>query len=207
LEENELDFNSFRNIFFKDFNLQYILYYAIDRNIHLHIATHSKATSTCEEKSQITGLPLERVIKGVYLEDTKEEKTYAISIPGTKHSSDIRLKLANFLGINDYEIIKDNRIRKARKEFLPVNIEYGTVHPIVNLESFTPNGKLELILFDKKYLEKRRLENGLDDFSFTTHPSTGYDNHRISLQINYASLFEILRFTFGDEKVKTIDLI
>ena len=162
---------------------------------------------TCEEKAQITGLPLERVIKGIYLEDNLEEKAYSIAAPGTKHSSDSRLKLADFLGINEYEITKNNRIRKARKEFLPVNIEYGTVHPFVNEESFIPKGNLDLILFDKNYLIKRKLEGGLDDFSFTVHPSTGYDNHRISIQINYAHAFEILQVKFGRERVKAIELV
>lgn len=207
IEENGIDTNSFRNIFFKDFNLDYILDYAIKNDIHFHIATHAIATSTCEEKAEITGLPLERVIKGIYLEDNKEEKVYAIVIPGTKHSSDIRLKVADFLMINKDEVIKFNRIRKARKEFLPINIEYGTVHPFVNEESFSPNGKLELILFDKSYLEKRILEKGLDDFSFTSHLSTGYDNHRLSIQINYANAFNILQKKFGYKRVRSIDLI
>ena len=53
IEENGIDINSFRNIFFKDFNLGYILDYAIRDNIHFHIATHAIPTSTCEEKAEI----------------------------------------------------------------------------------------------------------------------------------------------------------
>jgi prolyl-tRNA editing enzyme YbaK/EbsC (Cys-tRNA(Pro) deacylase) len=202
----------FRNDFLKDFELDYILDISLKRGIHFHIATHSEKTSTCQEKADLTGLPLERVIKGVYFEDAKTQKVYGLFIPGTKHSNDIRLALGRYLGINDKEIIDDNRITKARKEFLDslgMGIEFGTVHPFVNHRSFNkPNGegKLESILFDRSFTGQRKNEGGLDDFSFTAHPSTGYDNHRLSIQVNYNSTQEILREAFS-ERIKVIDLV
>ena len=202
-EENGLDYDSFRNIFFRDFDLDYIPELAIEYDLHFHIATHSKATSTCQEKADITGLPLERVIKGIYLEDSKEEKVYALAIPGNK--TYVKSKLAEFLCIKDDEV--DSRIRKSR--WLPVHIEFGKVHPFVNSKSLNfpyGNGKLECILFDKDYIDKRMNKDGLDDFSFTTHPSTGYDNHRLSIQMNYHSAFIILSTRFP-EKVRAVELV
>lgn len=202
-EENGIDYDSFRNIFFKDFKLDYILDLAIRYDFHFHIATHSIKTSTCQEKADITGLPLERVVKGIYLEDTKTEEVYALAIPGNK--SYVKDKIAKFLSIKEDYI--DARIRKSK--WLPLHIEFGTVHPFVNNEGFRhPNGrgKLEGILFDKSHLEKRKKESGLDDFSFTTHPSTGYDNHRLSIQINYNDAFTVLSEKFP-ERVKAIDLV
>ena len=202
-EENGLDYDSFRNIFFKDFRLDYILNSAIKYDLHFHIATHSTKTSTCQEKADITGLPLERVVKGIYLEDSKTEEIYALAIPGNK--SYIKNKLAKFLNMEEEYV--DARIRKSK--WLPLHIEFGTVHPFVNNESFkiqAGKGKLELILFDKSNLERRKKEKGLDDFSFTTHPSTGYDNHRLSIQMNYNDAFAILSERFP-ERVKAIDLV
>jgi len=202
-EENGIDIGSFRNIFFGDFNLDYILDLAIQYDLHFHIATHSERTSTCQEKADITGLSLERVIKGIYLEDIKTEKVYALAIPGNK--TYVKSKLAEFLKINDNEV--ESRIRKSK--WLPVHIEFGTVHPFVDYNSLSfpyGNGKLEYILFDRNHLEKRKNQGGLDDFSFTTHPSTGYDNHRISIQMNYQHAYIILSTRFS-EKVKSIDLI
>ena len=159
-------------------------------------------------KADITGLPLERVIKGIYLEDANTKKMYGLFIPGTQHSSDIRLTLGDYLCISHNEIIKDNRITKARKEFLDslgIGIEFGTVHPFVNEKSFKKS-RLEAIFFDINHLEKRKNEGELDDFSITTHPSTGYDNHRLSIQINYNDAYTILKEKFP-ESVKAIELI
>ncbi|MEK6841098.1 MAG: hypothetical protein AABX45_00700 [Nanoarchaeota archaeon] len=201
-EENGISLDSFRNIFLKDFSLDYILDLAIRYELHFHIVSHSERTSTCQEKADITGLPLERVIKGVYLEDVKTKNVYSLAIPGNKTYN--KLKLAEYININQDEA--ESRIRKSK--WLPMHIEFGTVHPFVNCKSFNHpygNGKLECILFDKDHLEKRR-GNGLDDFSFTTHPSTGYDNHRLSIQINYQHAYVILSTRFP-EKVKAIELI
>ncbi len=201
VEENSIDSESFRDIFFKDFKLDYILDISIERKMHFHIATHSKATSTCQEKADLTGLPLERVTKGYYLQDTKTGKVYALAIPGNKTFD--KNNIAKFLGINPDE----SASRIVRSKWLPVHIEYGTVHPFVNTKSFNGGeGKLELILFDTHFAEKRKNEGGLDDFSFTTHPSTGYDNHRLSIQINYNNAMEILRETFSN-RVQAIDLV
>ncbi|MEK6835299.1 MAG: hypothetical protein AABX61_03490 [Nanoarchaeota archaeon] len=201
IEQNGIDEESFKNIFFKDDNLEYIQNSAKAYGIHFHIATHSIPTDSCQEKADITGLPLERVIKGVYLEDIKTELVYALAIPGNR--TYVKSKLAEFLNIDNDEI--ESRIRKSR--WLPIHIKSGTVHPFVNPQSFTPDGKLEYVLFDENHLEKRRTEMGLDDFSFTTHPSTGYDNHRISIQMNYWEAFLILDDKFGHERIKKIDLV
>ncbi len=208
VEENNIDPTSFRNIFFKDFQLDYILDYCLANGIHFHIATHAIRTSSCQEKADITGLPLERVIKGLYLEDTITNRMYGLFIPGTKSSSDIRLRLAKHFGIADTEVTENNKIKKAGKEFLDalgIGIEKGTVHPFVNALSFA-NSSLETIFFDEGFLEKRRIEGGLDDFSFTAHPSTGYDNHRLSIQINYHDAYSLLKAEFA-EGVSAIELI
>ena len=199
-EENGIDFESFKNIFFKDYNLTYILELALEFGIHFHIATHTIRTNTCKEKAKITRLPLERVIKGFYVWDNKTEKVYGLVVPGDR--TYVKSKVAEAVGINNDE--SETRIEKS--EWLPEYIEYGTVHPFINTESFSPNGKLELILFDRNFLRKRNEEGGLDDFSFTTHPSTGYDNHRLSIQINYYDAFKILTSKFSERKVKGVDL-
>lgn len=207
--ENSIDAESFRNIFFKDYGLGYVLDLSLQKGIHFHITTHSVRTSTCKDKARITGLPLERIIKGTYLEDASTEKIYGLFTPGIKNAADIRLKLGGYLSIDSSEIIEYNRITKARKEFLDllgIGIEFGTVHPFLNEECFMPKGIVETIFFDKDFLEKRKAEGGLDDFSFTTHPSTGYDNHRLSIQINYANAFEILKEKFSD-RIKAIELV
>ncbi len=192
-QENGIDINSFRNIFFKDFELNYILDIALAKRIHFHIATHTKATSTCQEKADITGLPLERVIKGYYLQDNDNGNSYGLMIPGNKTYN--KYMVASFLNIKPEEV----ETRISRSKWLPVHIEAGTVHPFVNEKSFnlpTSDGKLEKIIFDERTIEKRDSEGGLDDFSFTAHPSTGYDNHRLSIQINYSDAFRILSTAF-----------
>jgi len=196
--------------FLNDFNLNYILESAMYHGFHFHIATHPKKTDKCEEKAEVTGLPLERVIKGNLFEDFKREVTYVLATPGIKHSLDMRLKVADSLGISREEVNNENkinRIRRAREDFLPMGIEFGTVHPFMNRDCFIPEGKLEYIFFDINYLEKRGKEDGIDDFSITTHPTTGNHNHLISMQMNYKHAFTILKNEFGEERVKAIDLI
>ncbi|MEX2017073.1 MAG: hypothetical protein WD876_01230 [Candidatus Pacearchaeota archaeon] len=202
-QENGIDIGSFRNIFFKDFELDYILDFSLEKGIHFHIATHSEATSTCEDKARITGLPLERVIKGYYLQDLKNGKVYALTIPGNRKYD--KNKITEFLGIPQ----KESASRLVRSRWLPMHIEEGTVHPFVNSTDFNgkhDGGKLEAILFDGIFSEKRKKEGGLDDFSITTHPSTGYDNHRISIQINYNDALEILKENFSN-RVQVTNLV
>ncbi len=203
--EFSMNVHSFKESFFEDLGLEYILDYFLDldnESKHFHIAVHSMSTNTCQEKAKIINFPLERVIKGFYLEDFKEKKIYGIAIPGNETYD--KLKIADFLGINRYSL--DGRIGKT-KERMPVNIKYGVVHPFVNEDSFALTDKLESILFDKIYLEKSRNNNYLDDFSFTTHESSGYNNHNISIQINYSDAFDILKNKFGEDKIKAIDLV
>ena len=200
------DEDHFRNIFLKDYNLDYILNITRNLGIHFHIATHAIATSTCEEKSKITGLSLERVIKGVYYEDSLTEFVYALVIPGLKKKIDLRLKIAEYLGIDPDEVLNNNRITKARSGFLPMGIKFGTVHPWINYRAFSPGGKLRYIFFDKQSLEKRSLEEGTDDFSFTVNPINGYDNHKLSLQMNYSGAHDVLEEEFPN-RIHSIDLI
>ncbi|MEK6907289.1 MAG: hypothetical protein AABW45_02065 [Nanoarchaeota archaeon] len=205
--EKTINSESFREIFLKDQNLEFILYNARNFGLHFHIVTHTKKTSTCQEKADLINFPLERVIKGLIFEDDLEGNAYVIAVPGTKHKEDIRLKLADILGIDRNEVAK-NRIKLARKEILPMGIEYGTVHPILNLESFGDNnGGVKYILFDKKFKDNRRKERGLDDFSLTLPNYFPFSNHLVSMQANYADLFMILHTQYGSERVKAVDLV
>jgi hypothetical protein len=189
------DVHSFMLDFLDDFNLNYIYEIALDEKIHFHIATHAIPTKKCDEKARITGLPLQRVVKGYYLQDNLSGNVYGLMIPGNKNYD--RNKIASLIGIPPEEAEK----RISRSKWLPVHIVEGTVHPWVNKDCFkskTGNGKLERIAFDSANLEIRKTEGGLDDFSFTTPKDSGYDNYRLSLQMNYHDAFRILREIFKD---------
>ncbi|MEK6828619.1 MAG: hypothetical protein AABY15_00700 [Nanoarchaeota archaeon] len=202
VEENNINADAFRKFFFSGFGLDYIMDYCLANNIHFHIATHSRATKTCKEKAAITGLPLERVIKGFYLEDRETGKIYALAIPGEFGYS--ISKLSGFLGLSVEE--GERRIAKADESILPLGIKYGTVHPFPNGDVFK-DIKLENILFDANFVRKRSEGNGLDDFSFTAHPRWGYDNFRLSIQMKYNHAKEILENKFGKEIVREIELV
>ena len=199
--EFSMDVLSFRNMFFQDLKLDYIFDYLLKNENPFHIAVHSKQTSTCEEKSGIIGFDLERIIKGFYLEDSINAEIYGLAIPGNKSYD--KSKIAGFLGIENV----NGRIKKTNKK-LPVNMSYGTVHPFVNEDAFESLG-LKYILFDKNYLAKRRADKNkiLDDFSFTTADYSGYNNHQLSIQINYSDAFEIIKNKFGENRVKAVDLV
>lgn len=199
-EEHSIDEQFFRELFFKDFELNYILDYAVKNKIHFHIVTHSTPTKTCKEKALITGLPLERVIKGFYLQDKKTQNIYALAIPGEFNYSISHL--AKFLETD----IKDAERRIGKSDILPVGIKYGTCHPFVNDDSFKEM-PLKNILFDVNFAKKRLIEGGIDDFSFTTHPSNGLDNERTSIQINYNDAKDILKNKFGEDIVREIELV
>lgn len=189
----------FRNEFLRDFNLDYILNIALKNKIHFHITTHSEATKTCEEKAKITGLPLNRVIKGYYLQDNTEENVYGLMIPG--NSTYNKRKVAVFLNID----IAEAETRISRSNWLPGHMKYGTVHPFVNRRSFNSHegdGKLEAIIFDKKTLEQK----GLSDFSFTTHQSTGLDDYRTSIQMSCKDAYAILTTAFPN-RIHAADII
>ncbi len=197
--EFSMDVLSFRNMFFRDLGLDYIFDYFLENEEHFHIAVHSEKTSTCKEKSKIINFDLENVIKGFYLEDSIKGNIYGLAIPGNKSYD--KTKIAELLGIENV----NGRIKKTDK--MPVNIEYGTVHPFVNEEAFNEIG-LKLILFDKFHLEKSSKSGKvLADFSFTTPDFSGYDNHKISIQMNYKGAFEILKNKFGEDRIKAVDLI
>lgn len=198
-EENHIDKAVFNRIFLKDYKLNYILDYCLSQGIHFHIATHSQATKTCKEKQFITGLPLERIIKGFYLRDSNEGLDYALVIPGDR--SYLKSNVAKILKI------EESKLMKSDENDLPLGIKRGTVHPFLNEESFSPQGKVKYIFFDKNFAEKRKKEGGIDDFSITIHPSSGYDNERTSIQINYNDAKDMLMAKFGEERVKLIDLI
>lgn len=197
-----------RREFFDDLDIGYIQEIAEMFDIPFQIVTHSQRTSTCKEKAKITNLPLQCIIKGFYLKDNKNGCLYSLAIPGDK-SYDPK-KVSEAIKI-PYE---EGRITLAEENLLPMFIEKGTVHPFINAESLAkPDGKgsVNMILLDMNNFIKRTKENleekTLDDFSLTTHPKRGRDDHRTSIQMNYKDAYKILVSKFGNHMVKVKDIV
>jgi len=196
--QNGRNTDSFGNDSLDGFKLNYILDVALKKKIHFHIATHAEVTNTCQEKADLTGLPIEKVIKGYYLQDNLMEVSYGLMIPGNRTYN--KYKVASAIGIKPEEV----EARISRSKWLPVHMKYGTVHPFASKESFTSSngeGLLEKIIFDESLIEQK----GLADFSFTTPKETGYDNHRLSIQMNCLDAYTILQDTFG-ERICSVNL-
>lgn len=178
--KNVLNQNDFNQLFFSQYNLEYISEYFLSTNNDLHVVTHPYETNTCFEKAELLGSrdPL-NIIKVFYFESPDSSSLYGAVIPETGCFID-KIKLHDILNVPGNGYLKKANV-------LPKNMTYGTCSPFILDKDIKRNGgKVEKIIFDTETLVAKKHDSLLDDFSF------GLD-HRMSVQMNYYNCFKMLK--------------
>ncbi|MBI3805608.1 MAG: hypothetical protein HY282_17805 [Nitrospirae bacterium] len=180
LSEFRLNVEDFNRLFFLKYEMEYISRYSYLNHLDLRVVTHPYETNTCFEKAELFGSwdPL-NVIKALYFEYSVDSSLYAVVVPETGCFIN-RARLKEIL-----ELPGGGFLKKAN--VLPQYMSFGTCSPFITEKDLKVNGgRIEKIIFDSEALEVKKEENTLDDFSF------GLD-HRMSLQMNYYTCFEMLK--------------
>ncbi len=167
-------------LFFSKCENDYIVPFCSSSKVPLRVVTHPFDSNTCFEKAELLDAwdPL-HVIKALYFEYSGDGSIYVAVIPETGCFIDRgRLKELLIIGGNGH-------LKKS--DVLPKYMTFGTCSPFIGPWDLRMNGgRIEKMVFDAEALVFKKNENGLDDFSF------GVD-HRVSLQMNYWSCFQMLK--------------
>ncbi len=180
-----MDKKAFNDLFFREYDIEYITHYFDQKQIPLRVVTHPRKTITCYEKAHLldSSDPL-NVIKALYFENPRDKSLFAIVIPETGCFVD-RKHLAG-------ELDMDQEFPLAKAKELPKNMSYGTCSPFITEKDLVENGgAVRAIIFDTETLIAKKTESTLDDFSF------GLD-HRFSVQMNYYHCFQMLKKKFSE---------
>ncbi len=183
--------NDFYETFFAGNNA---LNYLALSGASMRIATHPKATITCQEKAELLNRDVSGVIKTLYFVNKDTGQVYAFIVPGTQRIELKHSGLRKILGFNP-----SKKLRLASQEDLPEGMTNGTCHP------FLPEGyeRISTIFFDQNTLDQSRSTGHLVDFAITL--DTIVNDHQLSLQIPYASVHDVLQKVFPG-RVQTVQL-
>lgn len=170
--------------FFEGNHLDYLLEVFIDGGELVRLVSHPVPTTTCKEKSDLLGLYRSRVIKALYFAHKDSNELYAVVVPDFG-SVDLK-SLSQELGFN-----AKKKLRLVSEEQLVGGMTIGTCTPFIPLNCANVAG----IIFDENVIHERRNQGGFDDFSIVL----GFDdvlNHQLSIQMNYATAFDLLKKRF-----------
>jgi len=186
-------------MFTLDKEQEYVLRQAQALGLDLQLKYHLRATDTCAEKLELLQeqdpkeeWSIDRIIKTIYF--TKGGHTVGVVIPEFGRDIPVVEVIGSALGLS---IREASGYRKARREELPQGMEYGTCTPFP-LESSLGYDIHELIV-----VEHAAIKDKLCDISVG---GSGEEAHRVSMQLPYRGIRDILEREFS-ERVHSVTLL
>ena len=181
---------------------EYVKDIAFKLGLEIRAVTHDIVTDTCFEKAELLGWSAERVVKAILLSKEGDNFFYGFVFPelGTLENPKYLIKketLPRLLSVTKSEA------KKFRNYYPPGEIEFGTSTPFLSENFFGANNSTRSKIIKKLFVQDvPKLNKHVVDISIG---GFGEEAHKVSLHLNYGSLYEILSYKFG-EKIQKLDL-
>lgn len=163
----------------------YVLEAASGLGIDITAVLHEAPTHTCIDKAELLGWPSHRVVKTIYV--CVGEEMIGLVLPELDTRVDIRRTLRDLLHYSG------NKAKRYGSSCLPDEMENGTCTPFVPERILageaTQDGKtLRCIL-------THTIPDIVDEVVDISVGGLGDKAHRMSLQLPYRAIFDILKYT------------
>lgn len=151
-------------------------------------------TSTCEEKAEAAGIPVEATVKAVYCKDVFSPDDMFVIVASGKG----RISLGGIL--SGVEVHEYAQLEMAGAGDIPKGMEFGTCTPFLSPQILE---RLSLVAIESPETELKRkgkpfarLGELEADFSIGGVDSTA---HHLSVRMRYADFVEALRAQYGEK--------